>query len=261
MSPRSKDIILSLDHVVNRFGKQVVHDGISLEIARGEIIGIAGGSGSGKSVLLRTMAGLHRPDKGKVLLNGKPVEQLTPEESALTLGVLFQEGALFSSLTVAENIMLPLKEHTDLPPKDRVELAQLKLALAGLEPETGKKYPAQLSGGMTRRAAMARALAMDPLILFLDEPTSGLDPINAAAFDALIVDLNHALGVTVVMVTHDLNTLYSVCDRVVALVDKNVLFDTLPNLLKSGDPWIGEFFLGARGKGAAQAVRSSHGNR
>ena len=168
---RGEEIILSAQNIVNRFGKQTVHDGVSLDIMRGEVIGIAGNSGSGKSVLLKTMAGLHTPTKGKVTLAGKAVESISPSESASLLGVLFQEGALFSSLSVAQNIMLPLKEHTQLPEEDREELAQFKLALVGLEPDTASKYPSELSGGMARRAAMARALAMDPLILFLDEPT------------------------------------------------------------------------------------------
>lgn len=261
---KSEDIILSVQNIVNRFGKQTVHDGVNLDITRGEIIGIAGNSGSGKSVLMKTMAGLHTPTKGKVTLAGKAIENISPSESASLLGVLFQEGALFSSLSVAQNIMLPLKEHTQLPQEDREELAQFKLALVGLEPETATKYPSQLSGGMVKRAAMARALAMDPLILFLDEPTAGLDPINASGLDELIRNLNHGLRVTVVMVTHDLNTLYTICDRVAVLVDKNVILDTLPNLLKNDHPWIQEFFRGPRGEGAAFAAKHNgeeHGKR
>jgi phospholipid/cholesterol/gamma-HCH transport system ATP-binding protein len=259
------DIILSVKDVENRFGRQTVHDGVSLDVARGEILGIAGGSGSGKSVLLKTMIGLHRPNKGNVTIAGKSVDSIAPSESASLLGVLFQEGALFSSLSVAENIMMPLREHTSLPEDDRAELAQLKLALVGMEPETATKYPSELSGGMARRVAMARALAMDPLILFLDEPTSGLDPINASGFDDLIMKLNHGLGVTVVLVTHDLNSLFTLCDRVAVLVDKKAIIDTLPHLLKNEHPWIQAFFHGRRGEGAAATAHrhfsgSAHGD-
>jgi phospholipid/cholesterol/gamma-HCH transport system ATP-binding protein len=258
------DIILSAKQIMNRFGAQTVHHDVSLEIRRGEIVGIAGGSGSGKSVLLKTMAGLHTPNKGEVRIDDRPIGSLTPAESAAILGVLFQEGALFSSLTVAQNIMLPLREYTALSETDQQQLAQLKLALVGLEPDTAVKYPAELSGGMTRRAAMARALAMDPLILFLDEPTSGLDPINASAFDQMILDLNRSLHVTVVMVTHDVNTLLSICDRVAVLADQQVILDTVPHLLKKDHPWIQEFFHGPRGEGAIYAANHTealHGNR
>lgn len=261
---KKEDTILSVRGLVNRFGRQTVHDGISLDIRRGEIIGIAGGSGSGKSVLLKTMAGLHRPDAGYVRIAGKPIGSITPAESASLLGVLFQEGALFSSLNVAQNIMLPLREYTALPEDQQAALAQLKLALVGLPPESAAKYPAELSGGMTRRAAMARALAMDPLILFLDEPTAGLDPVNASGFDEMIRDLNRGLQVTVVMVTHDLNSLFTICDRVAVLVDKRIIVDVLPNLLKNDHPWIRQFFHGPRGQGAAAAAKhysgGAHGN-
>jgi len=253
--------ILSVKNVTNRFGKQIVHDDISIDIARGEIIGIAGGSGSGKSVLLKTMIGLHSPNSGKVCIMGKPIHDITPSESASMLGVLFQEGALFSSLSVAQNIMLPLREHTTLSEDQQAMLAQLKLALVGMPPESAAKRPAELSGGMARRAALARALAMDPMILFLDEPTSGLDPINAAGFDELIVNLNRSIGITVVMATHDLDTLFTVCDRVAMLADKKIRIDTLPKLLKDNNPEIKEFFHGPRAKGAAMAARSIHGNR
>jgi len=248
-----KKIILSAKNITNRFGKQLVHDHANIDIYKGEIIGIVGGSGSGKSVMLRTMTGLHTPNEGSVEIGGKPLTEITPEETGELFGVLFQQGALFSSLTVAENIILPLKEHTNLRPRQMQELAQLKIALVGLKPEAGLKYPSELSGGMIKRAALARALALDPLILFLDEPTAGLDPVSAAAFDELILDLNHSLGVTVVMITHDLDTLFGVCDRVAVLVDKQITIDSLPNMLKNKHPWIHEYFHGPRARAAALA--------
>jgi len=233
--------ILSARGIVNRFGKQVVHDGLDLEIMPGEIIGVAGGSGSGKSVLLRTLTGLHRPDAGEVLLDGKPVASIRDAERASLIGVLFQNGALFSSLSVAQNIMLPMRQHTNLEPAEREEIAAMKLELAGLTPEAGLKFPSELSGGMVKRAALARALALDPRILFLDEPTSGLDPPTASGIDELILRLNEGLGVTFVIVTHDLSTLFDVCDRVAMLVDGKVTIDTMENLMKSRQPWIKEF--------------------
>ena len=252
--------ILSAHDIVNRFGTQVVHDKLSLDILRGEIIGIAGGSGSGKSVLLKTLVGLHQPDAGEVLLNGKAVQSIGAAEKAATIGVLFQQGALFSSLSVAQNIMLPMREHTTLPAEEQEKIAAMKLALAGLPADAGVKFPAALSGGMVKRAAFARALALDPKILFLDEPTSDLDPIAAGGIETLIRQLNESLGITVVIVTHDLTTLLTVCGRIAMLVDKKVTVDTADKLLQSDHPWIHEFFHGPRAEGAMKARKTSHGN-
>jgi len=262
MSTRAKtqaDSILSARDIVNRFGNQVVHDKLSLDIVRGEIIGIAGGSGSGKSVLLKTLIGLHRPDAGEVLLNGKAVASIGASERAFLIGVLFQQGALFSSLSVAQNIMLPMREHTALPVEEQEQIAAMKLALAGLPADSGIKPPSALSGGMVKRAAFARALSLDPKILFLDEPTSDLDPIAAGGIDALILQLNKSLGVTVVIVTHDLTTLFTVCGRIAVMVDRKVTVDTADKLMKSDHPWIREFFHGPRAEGAMQARKTSHG--
>ena len=252
--------ILSARGIVNRFGKQEVHDKISLDILPGEIIGIAGGSGSGKSVLLKTLIGLHRPNAGEVLLNGKAVETLDPAEKASLIGVLFQQGALFSSLSVAQNVMLPMREHTDLPPEEQQRLVSLKLALAGLSADSGVKFPSELSGGMVKRAAFARALALDPRILFLDEPTSDLDPLTASGIDALIQQLNQSLGLTIIVVTHDLSTLFTVCGRVAVLVDRKITIGTVDELMRSKQPWIHEFLHGPRAQGAMTARKRSHGN-
>ena len=267
MSTRTRqrgEPILSARGIVNRFGKQVVHDKISLDIFAGEIIGIAGGSGSGKSVLLKTLIGLRRPDAGEVLLEDKKIGAIGPAEKAALIGVLFQQGALFSSLSVAQNIMLPMREHTDLPTAEQETIAAMKLALAGLPPESGIKFPSELSGGMVKRAALARALALDPRILFLDEPTSDLDPLIASGIDSLILQLNQSLGVTVVIVTHDLTTLFSICDRIAVLVDKKITVDTLQNLMRSKQPWIHEFLHGPRAEGAQRgamtARKRSNGN-
>ena len=253
--------ILSARGIVNRFGKQRVHDKIDLEVHAGEILGIAGGSGSGKTVLLKTLIGLHRPDSGKVLIEGQPIESIGAQEKAALIGVLFQQGALFSSLTVAQNVMLPMREYTELPAVEQEQIAAVKIQLTGLPADSGAKFPAQLSGGMIKRAGLARALALDPRVLFLDEPTSDLDPLTASGIDDLILQLNRGLGVTVVMVTHDLTTLLSVCDRVAVLVDGKITVDTVERLARSHDPWIHEFLHGARAQGAMHARRSDHGIR
>lgn len=258
---KKADTILRAEGVVNKFGEQVVHDGAEIEIKRGEIIGIVGGSGTGKSVFLRTLIGLHKPNEGHVEIEQHAIEQITPAEKSALFGVLFQQGALFSSLTVSENIMVSLKEHTDLTPEQQERIAAMKIALVGLPPDAGLKFPSQLSGGMIKRAALARALAMDPPILFLDEPTAGLDPVAAAAFDDLILNLNKSLGVTVVMVTHDLDTLFTICNRIAVLVDKKIIIDTLPNLLKSKHEWIKEYFHGPRARAASKSAEKKIGDQ
>jgi phospholipid/cholesterol/gamma-HCH transport system ATP-binding protein len=243
--------IISVRDVVNRFGAQVVHDGVSFDVYPGEVLGIVGGSGSGKSVLLRTMLGLHHPNAGTVSMEGKDITQL-PEAQLLAVkrryGVTFQHGALFTALTVAENVQLPLREHFDLSESTLDALAELRLYMVGLPLEAGAKLPSQLSGGMIKRAALARALALDPTILFLDEPTSGLDPISAAAFDQLVVFLQKSLQLTVVMITHDLDTIMTTCDRVAVLVDKKMIVDTLKGIVQNPHPWIHDYFHGARAR-------------
>lgn len=244
----------------NQFGAQVVHDHLDLDVRRGEILSVVGGSGTGKSVLLRTLIGLQRPTSGSVRMLGQslldlPVAQRSQLERRL--GVLFQQGALFSSLTVAENVMLPLLEHARLPKAQARQLAALKIALVGLPTNAGAKYPAELSGGMIKRAALARALALDPEVLLLDEPTAGLDPIGAAAFDQLILMLRNALGLSVFMVTHDLDTIYTITDRVAVLGNKQVLInDTLAAVAATNNAWIQAYFHGPRGRAAANAATS-----
>ncbi|CAM4074925.1 ABC transporter ATP-binding protein [Kerstersia similis] len=251
--------IIQVRGVRNQFGKQVVHDKLDLDVRRGEILGVVGGSGTGKSVLLRTIVGLQRPAAGEVKVFGQNLLAL-PEAQRSKLerrfGVLFQSGALFSSLTVTENVALPLIEHAGLSRPEAERLAGLKLALAGLPPDAGPKSPSSLSGGMVKRAALARALALDPDILFLDEPTAGLDPIGAAAFDQLILTLRGALGFTVFLVTHDLDTLYTICDRVAVLSDKRVLVaDSLDVVEEVDNDWIRAYFHGPRGRSAERAAR------
>jgi phospholipid/cholesterol/gamma-HCH transport system ATP-binding protein len=252
--------IVSARGISNRFGRQLVHDHVSFDVLPGEIMGIAGGSGSGKSVLLKTLVGLREPDSGEALLDGTPVDKIAPAAKARLIGVLFQQGALFSSLSVAQNIMLPIRQHTDVPEDEQQRIAVMKLELAGLPADTGIKFPAELSGGMVKRAAFARALALDPRILFLDEPTSDLDPIAAAGIDQLILQMNRSLGITMVLVTHDLTTLLTVCGRVAMLVDGKVTVDTPERLLQSRQPWIREFMHGARAQRANSLRKEHHGN-
>jgi phospholipid/cholesterol/gamma-HCH transport system ATP-binding protein len=244
-------VVIAVRDVVNRFGAQTVHDGISFEVRAGEIFGIVGGSGSGKSVLLKTMLGLRRPDAGAVELEGRDITRMTDDELRLVkrrYGVTFQQGALFTSLSVTENVILPMVESLALDEATLQSLAELRLRMVGLPLSAGAKFPAQLSGGMVKRAALARALALDPVLLFLDEPTAGLDPIAATAFDDLVLYLRRTLGLTVVMVTHDLDTLARTCDRVAVLVDRKVIVDTLPGIVRNEHPWIREYFHGARGR-------------
>ena len=256
--------IIEVKGLRTQFGEQVVHDNLDLTVMKGEIMGIVGGSGSGKSVLLHSIIGLLRPRAGKIRVLGRDVWALSESEMReleQRWGVLFQDGALFSSLSVRRNIEVPMREHTDLPEELRLELAALKIAMVGLPQDAAYKYPAQLSGGMRKRAGLARALALDPEILFLDEPTSGLDPIGAAAFDRLIRDLQRALGLTVVMVTHDLDSLRAVCDRISVLVDKRVKVGTLESLMRDPHPWIHEYFCGPRGRATLGGAASAQPDR
>jgi phospholipid/cholesterol/gamma-HCH transport system ATP-binding protein len=245
----SPEIAVQVRGLVNRFGSQVVHDGLDMEVRRGEVFGILGGSGSGKSVLLRAILGLLRPQAGQVLLEGMDMTALNGRDlraAKARYGVTFQNGALFSALTVRENIQLPMIEHLSLPSDAMDELARLKLRLVGLPEDATNKYPAQLSGGMVKRAALARALALDPQLLFLDEPTSGLDPISAAAFDDLIAYLQRELKLTVVMITHDLDTIFRICQRVGVIVDRKMVQDTRERIVDNPHPWIQAYFRGTR---------------
>lgn len=250
---RQTEHVIELRGIVNRFGQQVLHDGLDLDVRRGEVIGVVGGSGSGKSVLMRTIIGLNRQAAGTVSVLGKRMDGLGEAERTkieARWGVLFQNGALFSSLTVSENVEAPMREHTDLPPGLMGELAALKIRLSGLPADAGAKYPAQLSGGMKKRAGLARALALDPEILFLDEPTAGLDPIGAAEFDQLIKSLQRSLGLTVVMITHDLDSLVAICDRIAILIDRRIRVGTLAEHLRDDHPWIRDYFHGPRARAA-----------
>jgi phospholipid/cholesterol/gamma-HCH transport system ATP-binding protein len=244
----------------NSFGSQVVHDQLDLDVRRGEILGVVGGSGTGKSVLMRAILGLRPPQAGSIEVLGVDALSWRARESRLierNTGVLFQGGALFSSLTVAENVAVPLKEHYPELPADMIQdLAMLKIRMAGLPEDAGAKLPSQLSGGMRKRAGIARALALDPALLFLDEPTAGLDPVGAAAFDELIRTLQRALGLTVFLITHDLDTLYAICDRVAVLADRRVLINApLAEVERFDHPWVQEYFHGPRGR-AAQAAKA-----
>ena len=249
--------IIEIKGLRNQFGRQVVHDGLDFSVYPGEIVGIVGGSGAGKSVLLHTIIGLRRPMSGSILIGGKDIVTMGNRrklEAQKLWGVLFQNGALFSSLTVRQNVALPLRESAHISMLMAEELADVKIELVGLPPDARDKLPAQLSGGMIKRAGLARALALDPKVLFLDEPTSGLDPISANAFDKLILALSRDLDLAVVMITHDLGSIFSICDRIAVLVDKKIRVGTLQELLKDEHPWIKEYFHGERAQ-AAMSIR------
>jgi phospholipid/cholesterol/gamma-HCH transport system ATP-binding protein len=255
------ETVIEVKGLTSRFGERVIHNGLDLTVKKGEVFGLVGGSGAGKTVLLSTLIGLKEPDEGEVRVLGQDPcsAQDDPSHSLESRwGVLFQGGALFSSLSVRENVGAPLREHTNLPLSLVDDLADLKLALAGLPDHVGDLRPAELSGGMRKRVALARALAMDPELLFLDEPTAGLDPIGAEQFDALINSLSASLGLTVFMITHDLDSLYALCDRVAVIADKKVVAcGPIAELEKSDHPWIREYFLGPRGRAAAGAKETA----
>ena len=254
--------ILEVAGLVNRFGAQAVHEGLDMAVEEGEVFGIVGGSGTGKSVLLRTILGLRRPQAGTVKLHGEDITQMSSGElrrAKAGYGVTFQQGALYSSLTVRENVQLPMIEHLRLDRATLDGLAVMKLRLVGLPAEAGDKYPSQLSGGMVKRAALARALSLDPKLLFLDEPTSGLDPISAAAFDDLIVYLQHELRLTVVMITHDLDSIFRTCNRVGVIVDRKMVSGTLEEIVSNPHPWIRSYFHGERAKRFAGNQEAAHG--
>jgi phospholipid/cholesterol/gamma-HCH transport system ATP-binding protein len=255
------DIAISVRGLVNKFDDTTIHDGVDLDVRRGEILGVVGGSGTGKSVLMRSIIGLQVPDAGEVHVFGESMIDREEDEATdirKRWGILFQGGALFSTLTVAENVQVPLREF--YPELDRELLngiAAHKVVTSGLDASAGPKYPSELSGGMKKRAGLARALALDPELLFLDEPTAGLDPIGAAAFDELTLSLKKTLGLTVFLITHDLDTLYAICDRVAVLADKKVIaVGTIDELLKTKHPWIQEYFNGPRGRAATAAKRA-----
>jgi phospholipid/cholesterol/gamma-HCH transport system ATP-binding protein len=261
---RAQAPIISVRGLRNQFGEQVVHENLDLDVQRGEILGVVGGSGSGKSVLMRSIVGLQRPNAGDIEVMGVDARSDDPEDRLYIerrSGVLFQDGALFSSLSVGENVQVPLKEHyAELPDSLRYELALLKVKLAGLPADALDKLPSQLSGGMRKRAGLARALALDPPLLFLDEPTAGLDPIGAAAFDRLIRTLQQALGLTVFLITHDLDTLYAICDRVAVLADRQVVaVGPLPEIERLDHPWVQDYFHGPRGRAAQEAANGQSG--
>ena len=252
--------IISVRGLHNSFGDQVIHDGVDLEVQRGEILGVVGGSGTGKSVLMRSIIGLQRPDSGEIDVLGENMIDRSEDEAKnirRRWGILFQNGALFSTLSVAENVEVPIREYFPfLKPPLLDEIASFKIAMSGLEVDAGPKYPSELSGGMRKRAGLARALALDPELLFLDEPTAGLDPIAAAAFDELIRSLQKRLDLTVFLITHDLDTLHTICDRVAVLADKKVIaVGTIPELLSLDHPWIQEYFNGPRGRSAAESYK------
>jgi phospholipid/cholesterol/gamma-HCH transport system ATP-binding protein len=258
----TQDNIIEVRGLRNGFGAQIVHDDLSLDVRRGEIIGVVGGSGTGKSVLMRSIIGLQMPQAGEVTVLGEPMIGRSEEEAKdirQRWGVLFQGAALFSTLTVAENVQVPIREYFPKIKQQLMdEIASYKIVMSGLPAEAGPKFPSELSGGMKKRAGIARALALDPELLFLDEPTAGLDPIGAAAFDQLILELRDALGLTVFLITHDLDTLYAICDRIAVLAERRVVaVGTIPELLALDHPWIQQYFRGPRGRAAEASVHAA----
>jgi len=252
----AEDVVIEVENLVTRFGETVIHDGLSMSVRRGEVMAVVGGSGTGKTVMVREITGLMRPSGGTIKLFGHDIGRLSSRETEALrarTGMLFQGGALFSSLTVAQNIVVPIQAWYRLRPALLDEIAGLKLALVGLDLSAGQKYPAELSGGMRKRAGLARALALDPEIVFLDEPTAGLDPIAAGQFDELIRSLQETLGITVYMITHDLDSLTRIADRVMVLVDKRATVGTLDELRRDDHPWIKAYFAGPRGRAVAQS--------
>ena len=254
LSMGSAEKVIEIRGLHTRFGETIIHDNLDLDISRGEVVALVGGSGSGKTTLVRAVIMLLKPAAGSIKLFGEEIVGIG-DGPAFRLrrrfGMLFQQGALFGSLTVRENVAVPLREHTRLPARRIAEIADLKIALAGLPADAGNKLPRELSGGMLKRAALARALALDPALLFLDEPTSGLDPVSAGAFDELVVQLKESLGLTVVMVTHDLDSLWHATDRVAFLGEKRVIgYAPMAELVTAEHPLIRAYFEGPRGRAA-----------
>ncbi|MCH8466433.1 MAG: ATP-binding cassette domain-containing protein [Roseinatronobacter sp.] len=252
------DVVISLRGIRNQFGPNLVHDDLDLDLYRGEVLGVVGGSGTGKSVLLRCIAGLRPPQAGQITIFGQDAlhcSEAERREIDARMGVMFQDGALFSSLTVRENVEVPLRSIRGLDAGLRRDLADLKISMSGLPYSAGDKYPSELSGGMRKRAGLARALALDPEIVFLDEPTAGLDPIGASAFDTLIRALSETLGLTVFLVTHDLDTLHATCDRIAVLAEKRVMYTgTMADMLHVEHPWVHEYFHGPRARAALDSM-------
>jgi phospholipid/cholesterol/gamma-HCH transport system ATP-binding protein len=256
-----REAVISVHGLTNRFGGTTVHEALDLDVWRGEVLGVVGASGSGKSVLLRSIVGLQRPSAGSVTVLGIDLMTATPEQRHSVenrWGVMFQDGALFSSLTVRENVEAPMREKLAIDTKTRVALADLRIAMVGLPSRAGDLYPSELSGGMRKRAGLARALSLDPQIVFLDEPTAGLDPIGASEFDALIRAMQKAMGLTVFLVTHDLDTLHATCDRIAVLADRKVKFTgTMDEMLSVDHPWVHAYFHGPRAHAAQPKIRAT----